>query len=361
LEIKKGNDPRDAEEQAKLKAKADKFRGVSGLDAWNKYLEWGSQKNEPWGTRHLNDHIEMVRVGGDKITRGLKKGKPDIKQDGVLRKLLNQPLKDISRDKVKKWLDNEIKVRPTRARLEYAVLKAFFNWLTSHSDYQRVIQDGVCDGLQKELPKSKAKNDALEKEQLKVWFEHVNNINNSTIKAYLQILLLTGARRNELATLEWSDVDLVWKKITIRDKVEGTRQISITPFIAKLLDDLPKNGRFVFASVKSESGYLTEPTKAHNQALKNAGLPHLSIHGVRRSFGTLAEWVECPEGITHQLMGHKPNGIAEKHYRRRPIDLLRMWHTKIEKFILDEAGIVQPSWDELKEQKTIRLVNVSKS
>jgi hypothetical protein len=38
-----------------------------------------------------------------------------------------------------------------------------------------------------------------------------------------------------------------------------------------------------------------------------------------------------------------------------------MWHTKIEKFILDEAGIVQPSWDELKEQKTIRLVNVSKS
>jgi hypothetical protein len=41
-------------------------------------------------------------------------------------------------------------------------------------------------------------------------------------------------------------------------------------------------------------------------------------------------------------MGHKPSAIAEKHYRRRPLDLLRMWHTKIEKFILDQAGIVQP-------------------
>jgi hypothetical protein len=41
-------------------------------------------------------------------------------------------------------------------------------------------------------------------------------------------------------------------------------------------------------------------------------------------------------------MGHKPSAIAEKHYRRRPIDLLRQWHTKIEKFILDEAGIQQP-------------------
>jgi hypothetical protein len=41
-------------------------------------------------------------------------------------------------------------------------------------------------------------------------------------------------------------------------------------------------------------------------------------------------------------MGHKPSALAEKHYRRRPIDLLRQWHTKIEKFILNEAGILQP-------------------
>jgi len=38
-------------------------------------------------------------------------------------------------------------------------------------------------------------------------------------------------------------------------------------------------------------------------------------------------------------MGHKPSAIAEKHYRVRPIDLLRMWHTKIEGWILNEAGI----------------------
>lgn len=356
LEIKKGNDPRVIEEQAEAKKKADKAKGVIGLVAWNEYIKWGKGKNEPWGTRHLKDHEEMVRIGGDKITRGLKNGKSDIKQDGVLRSLLNQPLKNITRDRVEKWLSSEIKARPTRARLEYAMLKAFFNWLNNHSEYQLVIQQGVCDGLQKELPKAKAKNDALEKEQIKVWFEQVNQISNSTMKAYLQILLLTGARRNELATLKWTDVDLAWNKITIRDKVEGTRQISLTPYIANLLNELPRLNQYVFSSTRSKLGYLTEPTKAHNQAILNAGLPHLSIHGVRRSFGTLAEWVECPEGITHQIMGHKPSGIAEKHYRRRPIDLLRMWHTKIEKFILDEAGIVQPTWDELKEQKKLRLV-----
>ena len=60
---------------------------------------------------------------------------------------------------------------------------------------------------------------------------------------------------------------------------------------------------------------------------------------LRRSFGTLAEWCEVPVGIVAQIQGHKPSAIAEKHYRVRPIDLLRQWHTKIEAWMLEQAGI----------------------
>jgi hypothetical protein len=42
-------------------------------------------------------------------------------------------------------------------------------------------------------------------------------------------------------------------------------------------------------------------------------------------------------------MGHKPSATAEKHYRRRPLDLLRMWAVKIEAWILEQAGIEQPA------------------
>jgi len=52
-------------------------------------------------------------------------------------------------------------------------------------------------------------------------------------------------------------------------------------------------------------------------------------------------------------MGHKPSALAEKHYRKRPIDMLRMWHTKIENFILDEAGIFLP----LENTKILRIIN----
>ena len=40
-----------------------------------------------------------------------------------------------------------------------------------------------------------------------------------------------------------------------------------------------------------------------------------------------------------QIQGHKPQGVREQHYIRRPLDLLRMWHVKIEEWILNEAGI----------------------
>ncbi len=46
-----------------------------------------------------------------------------------------------------------------------------------------------------------------------------------------------------------------------------------------------------------------------------------------------------PVGIAAQIQGHKPQGVREKHYIRRPLDLLRMWHVKIEAWILEQAGI----------------------
>jgi integrase len=103
---------------------------------------------------------------------------------------------------------------------------------------------------------------------------------------------------------------------------------------------------WVFASKTAASGYLQEPRIAHNRALRDAGLPNITIHGLRRSFGSLSEWCEVPAGIVAQIQGHKPSATAEKHYRVRPIDLLRQWHTKIEAWILTEAGIEPPTEQE---------------
>jgi integrase len=85
---------------------------------------------------------------------------------------------------------------------------------------------------------------------------------------------------------------------------------------------------------------MVEPRLAHKRALSTAGLPtDLTIHGLRRSFATLSEWCEMPVGIVAQIMGHRPSATAEKHYKRRPLDLLALWHGKLEAWILLQAKV----------------------
>lgn len=74
---------------------------------------------------------------------------------------------------------------------------------------------------------------------------------------------------------------------------------------------------------------------------------------------SLAEWVECPVGIVAQIQGHKPSAIAEKHYRVCPLDLLRLWHERIEAWILAEAGIEAPKGQAA--PRGLRALNVRSS
>ena len=343
--IDQGIDPRVEKADLKAAIEAKRLKAVLALDVWQEYVKDRSTK---WGARHLADHHEMVREGGEAITRGRRVGMRLVKEQGMLRELLSVPLPEINRDRVALWLKKESAKRPTRTRLALAQLRAFVAWAGDHPNYRVLVHANACERLSRELPSPTAKDDCLQKEQLRLWFEAIKRIHNPVISAYLQALLLTGARRDELASLQWQDLDTVWHTATIKDKANKTavktRQIPLTPYVESLLLNLPRKNKWVFSSPTAKSGRIQEPRIAHKQAIEAMGLTTLTIHGLRRSFGTLAEWVECPSGISAQIMGHKPSATAEKHYRVRPIDLLRKWHIEIEKFILAEAGIAQPGF-----------------
>ena len=365
-QLDEGHDPRavKAENIAATIAKRErvKIEQSPAIDAWEQYIKVRTPK---WSERHKADHESMSRAGGEKITRGKRAGQSDRKEEGILRPLLILPLSHITRDRVAEWLAPEADKRPTRARLAVSLLATFLTWCGDRPEYRDQVQANACQRMKQDLPKPKARDDCLQREQLALWFEYVRRIPNATHAAYLQCVLLTGARREEMAGLRWEDVDFRWQSLVIRDKVEGQRTIPLTPYVASLMLELLRNNDakpnvtqinrleakgkewkpspWVFGSPNAKNGRIQEPRIGHNKALTAAGLPPLSIHGLRRSFGTLCEWVEVPTGISAQIMGHKPSATAEKHYRRRPLDLLRSWHTKIEGWILEQAGIEQPS------------------
>lgn len=335
----KGKEPTNKEKRETEAAK--KQAVVTLAEAWPVYLK---DRQKKWSARYLLDHQRMIDPGG-RLAKVASKG--EYTKPGALAALRDKQLTEITPEAVKKWLEAENATRPTQAGYAFGILRSFMNWASEHDDYKALIDlEAVGRRIKKKLvaPK-KAKDDCLQKEQLRAWFGAVSKIPNRTISVYLQGLLLTGARRNEIATLLWEDVDFQWRSMTIHDKAEGERTIPLPPFLAAGLYTLPRINKYVFASKSAKSGFIQEPRKAHNRACETAGIDGMTLHGLRRSFGTLSEWIEAPTGVVAQIMGHKPSAIAEKHYRKRPLDLLRLWHVKIEGWILEQAGIPQPAED----------------
>ena len=346
-QIDAGNDPREVKvekQEARDAAKAAKKAAAAALAAkefgesvtvgtvWAEYL---AAREPQWSERHYRDHVEDMHLGGAVRSRSAALTVP-----GTLASLAAVRLIDLTPERVEQWAAVETLKRPTRARLSLRLLKAFLFWCARHPTYKGfVISNAASSKTAKEsLGKAKVKNDVLQREQLPAWFAAVRQIGNPVIAAYLQALLLTGSRRNELAALRWEEVDFQWNSLTIRDKVEGLRVIPLTPFVASLLAALPRRSEWVFSSPTAASGRLTDPSTAHGKACAVAGL-NMTLHGLRRSFATLAEWVEMPSGIAAQIQGHAPQGVREQNYIRRPLDLLRMWHVKIEAWILEQAGV----------------------
>lgn len=329
-------DTKDAAKIAQLQQETIELnkRNLLARDAWDTYLAIPHPK---WGAQYRIDHNTVANAGGEPCKVGKNTTKP-----APLSYLLSKPLHEITAPVVLDWLANECTTRPTFAHNSFRKFRTFIKWCAKHPEYKDIAHADCCTTSEVKdiIPSSKTKEgDCLQREQLPDWFSAVRKIANPVICAYLQSLLLTGARRGELAIVKWEDIDFKWNSMTIRDKVEGLRTIPLTPYVSHILSTLPRRSEWVFSSPTAASGYITEPRIAHTKALQMAGLPHASLHGLRRSFGTLSEWVEVPTGVVAQIQGHKPSALAEKHYRRRPIDLLRMWHVKIENWILEQAQI----------------------
>ena len=341
--VNRGIDPREqrakeleARREERQQRQREAIRATVTLSkVWEEYVE---ARSHYWSESHRQDHDKAVQEPGKSHKRTDKKTVA-----GPLWELQDTPLASLSTARLREWLQSNAH-RPTTTARAYRLLRACLHWASEQPEYAGLAAPSaiMTKSLFRDVPKSKPKSDVLAREQLEYWFTAVRRISDPTISAFVQTLLLTGARTGELQALKWEDVDFQWRSLHISDKVEGNRQIPLPPYCAHLLSRLPRRNSFVFASPTREDGPIHRPHRQHAEAIASAGIPHVSLHGLRRSFTTLAEWPEIPTGILAQIQGHRPSATAERHYKRRPLDLLRQWHDKLECWMLTQAGMAQP-------------------
>ena len=335
-----GQDPREIQrlQQAAKAAEraAASAKALTVGDVWPLYLESGKPKRrDAWKPRYRADLEAMAAPGGEPKKRG-----QGVTRQGPLYPLLALPLSGVNEDTLKIWYDREAVAGKHQAARALMMFRGFLRWCSARPEYRSLIDRdaGKAAAIVENLPSSTRRTDALEAAQVPGWWAGVEQLSNRTASAYLRVLLLTGARREELAALTWENVDFQWRKLTIADKVEVTRTIPLSPYVAHMLATLPRVGPYVFAST-GKAGRITDTRASHAKALQSAAIDGLTIHGLRRSFSLLGEAAGAPAGAIAQVMGHKPSATAEG-YRPRSVDALRPFLEQIERHILEQAGIV---------------------
>ena len=354
-------DPRELERQQQAAQDASKAaaaaQAVTVSDVWPRYLIDGKPKRkDAFKPRYRADLEAMAAPGGEKKKRGKGNTRP-----GPLYPLLALALSQVNEDTLKSWFDDEAKAGKHQAARALMMFRGFLRWCSARPEYRALIDRdaGRAAAIVEILPQVKKRTDCIEAAQLAGWFAGADKLGNRTMATYLKGLLITGARREELAGLRWVDVDYRWNRLTLADKVDATRVIPLTPYLAQQLASLPrmndKDGEpnpYVFAS-HAKGGRITEPRASHAKVMLEAGIATLTIHGLRRSFSLLGEAAGAPAGALAQVMGHKPSATAEG-YRPRSVDALRPYLAQIEAHILEQAGIV---FDAKAAPGALRVVN----
>ena len=332
-------DPRDIERQQQAADIASKAaataQAVTVGDIWPRYLQEGRPKRrDAWKPGYRASLDVMAAPGGVQKKRGQGLTRP-----GPLFPLMALALGDVTEDALQLWFEREALAGKHQATRALMMFRGFLRWCSARPEYRKLIDRdaGRAPAILENLPTNTKRTDALESAQVPGWWQGVEQLSNRTAGAYLKALLLTGARKEELAGLTWEHVDFQWRKLTIADKVDLTRTIPLSPYLAQMLGALPRRNAFVFASA-SKAGRISDARSSHTKVLQTAGIDALTIHGLRRSFSLLGEAAGAPAGAIAQVMGHRPSATAEG-YRPRSADALRPYLEKIEAWILEQAGV----------------------
>lgn len=190
------------------------------------------------------------------------------------------------------------------------------------------------------------KQTVIKSHQLADWYKAVitlvetDNYRNALLwHDYFLLLLFTGMRKMEAASLRWEDVDLKAKTITLQDtKNREIHTLPMSDFVFELMERRSRNktSDYVFPA-DSKTGYIYEPKKAVNRVAELSGVT-FTLHDLRRTFATIADSLDLPAYALKRLLNHKMNNDVTAGYIMKDVERLRKPMQQIASFLFEHMS-----------------------
>jgi integrase len=167
----------------------------------------------------------------------------------------------------------------------------------------------------KETPRERflTQDEILTLEKVLADAERNNEVSPSVIHA-LRVLLMTGARLQEVLTMKWEYVDIEEGKINLPDSKSGKKTIWLSDKARDYIDAIPhKRGNpFVFPGQRTGSR-LINLQKPWRKLRAIAEIEDVRIHDLRHTYASLAVSQNLSLPIVGKLLGHKSTKSTERY------------------------------------------------
>jgi integrase len=140
--------------------------------------------------------------------------------------------------------------------------------------------------------------------------------------AIIRLLVLTGARKGEIESLRWPEVDWQYSYLRLADSKTGQKLVMLNGAAIEVLQTVPRQNTsdFVFPASRSD-GYYEGTPKVWRRIRENAGLENVRIHDLRHSFASMALSGGTNLPVIGALLGHKDSATTARyaHLQNDPI------------------------------------------
>jgi integrase len=230
----------------------------------------------------------------------------------IFPRLGNRPIKDIRRAEVVRLLDEIERDRgPCAADETLKAIGSLFSWYSVRDD---TFKSPLVRGMRRTSTKDRARQRVLSDQELRRVWEAADKA--GAFGRMIQLLLLTGGRRNEVRCMRWSEIEGTdWTIPAARYKTKLDHLIPLSGAAQRVLAGIPRiaGGDFVFSSDGRRAIGGAGRRKADFDRL--CGVANWTLHDLRRTARSLMSRAGVPADHAERALGHALPGIRGTYDR----------------------------------------------
>ena len=236
----------------------------------------------------------------------------------VLPRWRRRLIKDITRRDVLDLLDGLVESgRPLAANRVLSAIRKLFNWAMERD----IIASSPCAGVKPPTPRTSRDRVLSDAELRDIWL--AADKLGGPFAALVKLLMLTGQRRDEVARMTWSEVDLdarLWTLPKERSKNGKPHDIPLSEPAVAILESLPRIGdTFVLTTDGKSASSNYGANKRRLDALLPADMPPWWLHDLRRTAASGMARLGVNLPVIEKVLNHSSGsfggivGVYQRH------------------------------------------------